>query len=153
MSADLATDAPGEAQQSIVSAVPGPPGKTSGMAPLGPLSRLPAVPKVPLRNNQHRCVKSSFCLYSNSEGWRVPTHPCHPTSRTHCGWVTYYLPRGRQETPSPATPGDAAAWVGGTWGAVTGQPGSSTDKVRSVGTVPSFQGNDVLHSRTSRTRS
>ena len=128
VSTDLGTEAPGKAQQSLASAIPNPPGKASGMAPHG-------IPRPSLSAACHaegtaqkktaslRRKPASVSIATARDGgylrgaawpvFRVPTCPCHPTGRTGCGWVTYYLPGGRRRPPA-RPPRDAAAWAGGT---------------------------------------
>lgn len=153
VSADLGAEAPGEAQQSFASAMPSPPSKASGMASRGiprpsllaachaegtaqkqpaSLPRNPAsvsIATVRDGGTHHGPARPVSC---------VPTHPCHPTSRTGCGWVSHYLPGGGRRPPAQPLWGCSRVG-GGTWGPVTGRPGSSTNKVQSAGTVLSFQ--------------
>lgn len=97
VSVDLDTEAPGEACQSFALAMPDPLARQvarHGMAFLVPLSPLPAMLKVLLRNNHVAAAeKTSFCLYSNSEGWRVPLWGC--LARVLCPYL--YLSPNKQD--------------------------------------------------------
>lgn len=127
--ADVGTEAPGEAQQSFTSAVPGPPGKASGTAPHG-------VPRPSLLAACHaegtaqkqpaslRGKPASVSIATVRDGgthrgaaWpvsRVLIRPCHPGSRTGCGWVSSYRPGGGRGPPA-WLPWGRSCVGGGTW--------------------------------------
>lgn len=150
MSADLCAEAPGEAWQSCASAVPGPPGTTSSVIPTRhPSSLSPGclpcrkyAQKQPASLLRRKPASVSIATARDGGYHRAAARPVSlpvPVTQRAGQAVAGVAITSWGEAGEPQPPWGHSCVGGGTWGPVTGQPGSSTKKVQPTGTVLSFQ--------------